>query len=1046
VTIAECQDGPHHFIALVPSFSKDGAINAVKELNGRGGTDPTVQHHAIGHDYRSTSISQPQRDPHIGEETTKFHPISSSDGQDGKKQQPSSSKDISSSNSDERVWGLPPPADGTSEQQEKQYGPSRPSYLRNDELKILHEYVKGRATKLHEGLDEDAIGIRMVRTDHVIKERVSSTADPEADSEEEEDRISQAPSYRKEMDFLLKQDFFKQVAKDTNAANFHKRTIYWLKKEMGLSRRNEVRDLLGGPSSLVASKADNESEDDDKDTVKPRLTRTMARNTRIKKREERQSTREDWGLNALTMAANDVLIELDLSEHEKQENVSMNGLVHSQPQKKQQKKDQFSKKRSRQKKVNPEEALDLSCFIRVSKWMRSRGQRAAMNLDRKLEIRVASIVVGGTNIEPELREYYRDDEASKMIRHVVSRKSKRPRIYQLTSDDEEETVGEIAPNIPVPAPSPKVKPKKRGRTMMTSSRNAGPSLSLQDWRKRQRCRFSHDNDQESSVYENGELEPVIQVSNNLQNSGIELPQWETINPLSNMTRRPSMVDPTRRVESDHMYASWCTKLIHCLNGRGRSFARHEFFYSDIDRPWFNFDSFRVDLAKRGISPDARFSRSEWSIIRQQIRKRPRLFSKAFVAEELTKLRQYRSTIWAMQHEELPRPEGFLFEVPRPINAGTTVTALHRGIDILHRGVVLAYDKSRAQYLVQFERKELGFGFCPDHEVASHGVPQLLPSPSACALDGAKIGGFVEQDCPAGATDYGTAYALVERATKVRRNGLSSRIRVQKSGLDDKTGEALLTGSSSRIMEKVAEREILIKLTETIEMSMKRKSLLLDAIEDFQKTAVANLEAQGEPRSKEFADHYAWLRGNLDLTSKSLEAALTHLRVMYGNAQDGNQATEAKLAQDHHELIILKRIEPTLTQDRVRSDLYSPWAAALVTNARNMGVDMSSISFGDPQRQSFFESRLEHAQELLICAEYAGKCKKPMGDGGSSMTNAVASVLETNMGDLETAAIAFPRQVDCSSQRESALQILKDAVGNYNLELAALLAKELPHKK
>jgi hypothetical protein len=45
--------------------------------------------------------------------------------------------------------------------------------------------------------------------------------------------------------------------------------------------------------------------------------------------------------------------------------------------------------------------------------------------------------------------------------------------------------------------------------------------------------------------------------------------------------------------------------------------------------------------------------------------------------------------------------------------------------VIHRGVVLSYDERSARYLVQFERKEFGHDFCPDSEVASHGMPELL---------------------------------------------------------------------------------------------------------------------------------------------------------------------------------------------------------------------------------------------------------------------------------------------------------------------------------
>jgi hypothetical protein len=68
---------------------------------------------------------------------------------------------------------------------------------------------------------------------------------------------------------------------------------------------------------------------------------------------------------------------------------------------------------------------------------------------------------------------------------------------------------------------------------------------------------------------------------------------------------------------------------------------------------------------------------------------------------------------------------FPYDVPAPIRVGNIVAAYDRKYRVIHRGVVLSYDERRARYLVQFERKELWHDFCPDSEVASHGIPDLL---------------------------------------------------------------------------------------------------------------------------------------------------------------------------------------------------------------------------------------------------------------------------------------------------------------------------------
>ena len=39
-----------------------------------------------------------------------------------------------------------------------------------------------------------------------------------------------------------------------------------------------------------------------------------------------------------------------------------------------------------------------------------------------------------------------------------------------------------------------------------------------------------------------------------------------------------------------------------------------FFYSDIDRAWFNFNEFNVEVAKLGVPMNAKLTRREWSLI------------------------------------------------------------------------------------------------------------------------------------------------------------------------------------------------------------------------------------------------------------------------------------------------------------------------------------------------------------------------------------------------------------------------------------------------
>eukprot|EP00957_Ditylum_brightwellii_P185455 14120987-Ditylum_brightwellii.AAC.1 len=72
-------------------------------------------------------------------------------------------------------------------------------------------------------------------------------------------------------------------------------------------------------------------------------------------------------------------------------------------------------------------------------------------------------------------------------------------------------------------------------------------------------------------------------------------------------------------------------------------------------------------------------------------------------------------------------------------------------------MVLTRDIAKQGYLVQFERKTFGCEFCPDTEVASHSVPEIIIPPPEIALDGSSVEVFVDPRMGPGALPYGTTY-------------------------------------------------------------------------------------------------------------------------------------------------------------------------------------------------------------------------------------------------------------------------------------------------
>lgn len=169
------------------------------------------------------------------------------------------------------------------------------------------------------------------------------------------------------------------------------------------------------------------------------------------------------------------------------------------------------------------------------------------------------------------------------------------------------------------------------------------SLSLLDWRRRQQENSSGD-------YSISRLEDVFDTT---------LLSWEKNKKHEGSTSAQSAgLEPAREKHHNMLYGEWCSKLISCLQGSGRMMARHEFFYSDIDKAWFNTNPYFQDLAAIGIPSDIRLTSSEWSCVRRKFRKRTRRFSRRFILSQLKQLDEYRYTVRTIQNgdatEEMKR--------------------------------------------------------------------------------------------------------------------------------------------------------------------------------------------------------------------------------------------------------------------------------------------------------------------------------------------------------------------------------------------------------
>lgn len=300
-------------------------------------------------------------------------------------------------------------------------------------------------------------------------------------------------------------------------------------------------------------------------------------------------------------------------------------------------------------------------------------------------------------------------------------------------------------------------------------------------------------------------------------------------------------------------ATICAKLYRFLGGRARRWARHEFFYPDLDAAWYGFDSHAALIAAM-IPPGVKLTWPEWKAVRRQL-DRPRRFSRAFIAQELGKRNRFRRMVRKLQQSR-DSSQSVIFPVPPIYKPGASVTAYNKRYQIVHEGTVLFYSRGDDGYFVQFKSEELGCEFCPDTEVA-----RLAPSrPPISAINGPLL------------SNGGGSSRSVAKAASLHESGMFSK------------------------NDQSYERFCLTTLIVNVERAKERKKAILDAVEEhnhfvspyrrslhrnFPKTSSERMEALHQSIG-------AWLHANLMHTNRSLQKAQEILEGAYSedSLQDG----------------------------------------------------------------------------------------------------------------------------------------------------------------
>ena len=274
------------------------------------------------------------------------------------------------------------------------------------------------------------------------------------------------------------------------------------------------------------------------------------------------------------------------------------------------------------------------------------------------------------------------------------------RVPESGEEDDGGRHAKITRRVPIKKIFPNLDPVDLMQIGTTNSFNDPVALSLMEWTERDRASRSQTED-------SLRLPPETELPPYLAKLGLEFrPQ----KPLDYQTtaKELSLAKHPRT-----FYEDTCKDLLNGVhNTASRMWAIREFFYGDIDKEWYSKRDMAALFSKLGIpiTLKTRLTKREWSLVRQKIRRRPRLFSKKFIAEQLKERNKHRSLVRQLQQD--PEVEDF-----SSIPVGSIVTAYNKKFKTICKGNVLQYDPRKFEYLIQFNSPEYGFEICPDAEVS-----------------------------------------------------------------------------------------------------------------------------------------------------------------------------------------------------------------------------------------------------------------------------------------------------------------------------------------
>lgn len=165
-------------------------------------------------------------------------------------------------------------------------------------------------------------------------------------------------------------------------------------------------------------------------------------------------------------------------------------------------------------------------------------------------------------------------------------------------------------------------------------------------------------------------------------------------------------------------------LTNGLTSKLQKWCLYEWFYSGIDRDYFEHNEFQEELNDMGLGMVEKLTRAEWALVRQQMGPCRRRLSVNYFRKEIERLEQYREEVRRKQRGHRMN-DAFIYEVPALLSVGQRVSALHPTKGILGVGSVLIVDGDEACYQIQFDRQDFGVQKVSDTLVMPHGQWEVV---------------------------------------------------------------------------------------------------------------------------------------------------------------------------------------------------------------------------------------------------------------------------------------------------------------------------------